>query len=128
MLDEHRPALVGVVEDDDVSRQAIARLLRLSGFDAALFDSAEAFIGSPPNRALLCLIVDVHLTGMSGIDLQQKLHSEGSEVPVVISTGDRADTVFERAHEAGCAGFLLKPFSAETLLSLLTSIARQSQH
>ena len=126
MVDERSPVLVAVIEDDQIARAALGRVLQVAGFEPALFDSAEAFISSQPNAALLCLIVDVQLTGMSGIDLQRKLHSEGSDVPIIVTTGNRADVIRERAHEAGCAAFLWKPFSAETLLSLLTSIARQS--
>ena len=125
-MDERRPAPVVVIEDDQIARAALGRVLQVGGFEPALFDSAEAFISSRPTGALLCLIVDVHLTGMSGIDLQRKLHSEGSDVPIIITTGDRADGIRERAQEAGCAAFLWKPFSAETILALLASIARQS--
>lgn len=125
MVHERSSAFVAVIEDDQIARAALGRVLQVGGFETAFFDSAEAFIASRPNAALLCLIVDVHLTGMSGIDLQRKLHSAGSDVPIIITTGDRADVIRERAREAGCAAFLWKPFSAETLLSLLASIARR---
>ena len=118
--------LVAVIEDDQIARAALGRLLQVAGFEPALFDSAEAFISSRPDAALLCLIVDVHLTGMSGIDLQRKLESEGSDVPVIVTTGNRTEVVRQRAEEAGCAAFLWKPFSAETLLSVLASIAGQT--
>ena len=127
MPKESRPSLVAVVEDDEASRSAIARLLQAGGFEPVLFDSAETFMASPPSLAWLCLIVDVHLTGMSGLDLQQELHSKGSEVPIIVTTGDRADVIREQARQAGCAAFLWKPFSAETILGLLASIARQSR-
>jgi FixJ family two-component response regulator len=122
MPHEPTPALVAVIEDDAIFRAALGRLLRVGGFEPALFDSAETFIASQPTREWLCLIVDVHLTGMSGIDLQRTLRSEGSEVPIIITTGDRADAIRERAEQAGCAAFLLKPFSADTLLPFLRSI------
>jgi FixJ family two-component response regulator len=73
------------------------------------------------------VIADVHLTGMSGIDLQERLCREGCEVPIVITTGDRAEVIRERAQRAGCAAFLWKPFSAETVLALLRSIALPSR-
>ena len=120
--DSRRPSLIAVIDDDEMSRRAIGRLLQLGGFDAALFDSAETFIMSPPERAPLCLIVDVHLTGMSGIDLQRKLHADGSHVPVVITTGDRSHVVRDQSLEAGCLAFLWKPFSADMILTLLASI------
>jgi CheY-like chemotaxis protein len=58
---------------------------------------------------------------MSGIDLQRRLRSEGCDVPVIVCTGDRADMTRERAQQAGCVAFLLKPYSAETLLPLVRS-------
>jgi FixJ family two-component response regulator len=81
MSDEQSPAHVAVIEDDDLERGALGRLLQAGGFEPELFESAETFIASPPTRSWLCLVVDVHLTGMSGIDLQRKLRAEGSEVP-----------------------------------------------
>jgi FixJ family two-component response regulator len=119
--DEGRPQLVAVIEDDAVARRALGRLLRAGGFDAALFGSAEAFMAS--QQAPLCLIVDVNLTGMSGLDLQKKLRSEGSNLPVIVTTGQRSDVIRERAQRAGCAAFLWKPFSADTILALVGSIA-----
>ena len=106
--------------------RALGRLLQAGGFEPALFDSAETFVASPRNRKWLCLIVDVQLTGMSGIDLQRQLRAAGCDVPVIIITGNRADTVREHAKQAGCAAFLWKPFSGETILSLLGSIARDA--
>jgi FixJ family two-component response regulator len=124
MPGEPTPALVAVIEDDAISRSALGRLLLSSGFEPALFNCAETFIVSQPTREWLCLIVDVHLTGMSGIDLQRRLRLEGSGVPIIITTGDRTDTIRETAQRSGCTAFLLKPFSAETLLPVLRSISR----
>jgi FixJ family two-component response regulator len=126
MVDEGGRTRVAIIEDDDIARGALGRLLKVGGFEPALFDSAEAFVASPPEREWLCLIVDVQLTGMSGIDLQRRLRSEGSAVPIVIVTANRADVVRERAQQVGCTAFLSKPFSGDTILSILDSIARQS--
>ena len=122
---EYSP-LVAVIEDDQVSRGALGRVLSAGGFEPALFDSVETFIASPPARTLFCVIADVHLAGMSGIDLQRKLQVEGSDLSVIIITANRARMVREQAEQAGCAAFLWKPFSAETLLSLLASIGQES--
>ena len=126
MLAEPRSGHVAVIEDDDIARSALGRLLQAGGFEPELFDSAESFIGVQPADPWLCLIVDVQLTGMSGIDLQERLRAEGSGVPVIVISGNRADTIRERAHLAGCAAFLLKPFSGNVILSLLGSIAEQA--
>jgi FixJ family two-component response regulator len=121
-------ALVAVIEDDEVARWALGRVLQAGGFEPALFESAEAFVAARHDRAPMCVIIDVHLTGMSGIELQHKLRGEGSVVPVIMTTGDRADSIRERAHQAGCAAFLWKPFTASTLLGLLGSIEREARH
>ncbi len=125
MMDQERPALVAVVEDDEIARAALGRVLQVGGFQTALYDSAEAFISSP-SAELLCLIVDVQLGGISGLELQTRLRSEGFEAPVIIVTSNRANAIRQRAEQAGCAAFLWKPFSAETLLALLASIRHQS--
>jgi len=123
MLDEEMPALVAVVEDDAPSRVAIGRLLRARGFEPALFHSAEEFIDAPPARSPLCLILDVNLGGMSGIDLQRHLRQRGSTLPIIVTTGRREEAIRDRAEATGCTAFLWKPFTATALLSLIDTIA-----
>lgn len=125
MVDDETPALIAVVEDDAPYRVAIGRLLRAGGFEPALFHSAEAFIDTPPARTPLCLILDVNLGGMSGIDLQRLLRKRGSAVPIIVTTGRREDAIRDRAEAAGCTAFLWKPFPATTLLALIDSIVGQ---
>src|SRR6187397_2727465 len=105
--------LVAIVEDDAIARNALGRLLNAGGFEPALFDSAEKFMAER-HREWLCVIADVQLTGMSGLDLQKTLQSEASPVPIIVITGHRADAVRERAEQAGCLAFLSKPFSGTT--------------
>jgi len=126
IVTEPRTRLVAVIEDDAVARTALGRLLRIGGFEVALFDSAETFIAAAARSPWLCLIVDVQLTGMSGIDLQHRLRSEGSDVPIIVLTGNRAAVVRERAERAGCLAFLSKPFSGTAILGMLGSIAEQA--
>jgi FixJ family two-component response regulator len=126
MSDEQSQPHVGVIEDDDLERGALGRLLQAGGFEPALFESAETFIASRQTRSWLCLVVDVHLTGMSGIDLQRKLRDEGSAVPIIITTGNKADAIRERAEQAGCIAFLWKPFSGDAFLALVEAIADQT--
>ena len=121
-----QPPLVVVVEDDDMLRAALGRLLRTSGFEPALFDSAEAFLATPLNRAPHCVILDVHLTGISGLDLQDRLRRQHSAVPVIVTTADGAQTIRERAEQGGCMAFVSKPFGGETILNALGSMARPS--
>ena len=115
---------VAVVEDDAIARNALGRLLNAGGFEPALFDSAETFMAER-HREWLCIIADVQLTGMSGIDLQRALRSEASSVPVIVITGHRADAVRERAEQAGCLAFLAKPFTGTAILSILDALSRQ---
>jgi FixJ family two-component response regulator len=122
-MQDPRGVQVAVIEDDDLERNALGRLLQAGGFEPALFESAETFIASRQNRKWLCLVVDVNLTGMSGIDLQRQLRAEGSEVPIIMTTGNRTDAILERADRAGCAAFLWKPFSADVILALVGLIA-----
>ena len=126
MLDLRNVGPVAVVEDDDEARNALGRLLHAGGFEAELLDSAETFMACRPERAWFCLIVDAQLPGMSGIDLQHRLRADGSKLPMIVITGNRAGAIRERAQQAGCEAFLLKPFSGHTLLALLGEIARQS--
>ena len=114
---------VAVVEDDQVSRQALGRLLMAGGFEAALFDSAESFIAAKPETSWLCVIVDVQLTGMSGLNLQQSLRATGSHVPIIITTGASNERIRESAEREGCMAFLWKPYSPDTILALLDSLA-----
>lgn len=125
MADDRCGRLVAVVEDDDSARSALGRLLEVGGFETALFDSAESFIASRPSHDCLCLVLDVHLAGMSGIELQRRLRAEGSQLPIVMVTGSRADIVRESAERTGCFAFLLKPFSGETIFGLLASLSGQ---
>ena len=122
-MDECGRGLVAVIEDDDLARTALGRLLDAAGFEHALFASAEAFLASKRERGWICLIVDVQLTGMSGIDLQWTLRSEGSKAPVIIITAKATEAIRERAEQAGCAGFLTKPFQGDTILALLESLS-----
>ena len=127
MSNARAAGLVAVVEDDDNAKTALGRLLDAAGFEPALFKSAEAFLASKPDREWSCLIVDVQLPGMSGIDLQRKLRSEGSKAPVIVITAHGSDAIRERAEQAGCAAFLTKPFNGDSILALLASLASRSR-
>ena len=102
---------------------ALGRLLQADGFQPALFDSAETFIAAELNYAPLCVIVDMHLPGISGVDLQDRLRRQHSAVPVIVMAADTTQSVRERAERNGCAAFLSKPFSADAIMSLLASLA-----
>jgi FixJ family two-component response regulator len=115
--------LVAVVEDDPASQKTLARVLRAGGYEAALYASAEEFISSPPQSSPIGLLLDVHLSGMSGLDLQRRLRSEGSTIPVIIITAFDDARSREQAESAGCVAYLRKPCEAETILMLLRRLA-----
>jgi FixJ family two-component response regulator len=124
MVQQTTHGLVGVVEDDHSTRTAIARLLQVAGFEPALFESAEAFLdNAPPESALLCVIVDVQLGGMSGVDLQCRLRASGCRLPILMMTAHCDRAIRDRAVRNGCEAFLSKPFAADILLDALASIA-----
>jgi len=115
--------VVAVVEDDAPARTALGRLLLAAGFEPALFESAEAYIDASPAPA--CVIVDVRLPGMSGIELQQRLRAAGIPPPIIVTTASHEATIRERAQQNGCAGFFLKPVQARALIDTIASLANR---
>ena len=113
--------LVVLIDDDAGERTALDRVLKAGGFAAATYASAEEFVASPPIEHPVCLVLDVHLEGMSGLDLQELLKAEGSRVPVIIITASDDKRTRERAAEAGCIAFLRKPFEGRRLLDVVRS-------
>jgi FixJ family two-component response regulator len=116
------PPLVAIVEDDPATLKALGRVLRAGGFETAAYSSAEAFLASPPSRAPACLLVDVQLGGMSGLDLQRDLRARGSTVPVIVMTAFEDRHVRSEAYRIGCAGCVDKGDDIDVLLKLLRSI------
>lgn len=111
--------LVVVIEDDLASQKTLTRVLRAGGYAAATYASAEEFLASPPRSAPIGLLLDVHLGGMSGLDLQRRLKKEGSTLPVIIITAFDDARSREQAERLGCVAYLRKPCAAETILALL---------
>jgi len=111
--------LVVVIEDDPASQKTLARVLRAGGYEAAIYSSAEQFLASPPRTTPIGLLLDVHLGGMSGLELQQRLREEGSTMPVIIVTAFDDPRGREQAERLGCVAYLHKPCEAETILALL---------
>jgi FixJ family two-component response regulator len=111
--------LVVVIEDDPASQRTIARVLRAGGYEAVIYGSAEEYLSSPPQSPPIGMLLDVHLGGMSGLDLQRRLRSEGATIPVIIITAFDDARSRERAERLGCVAYLRKPCEAETILALL---------
>jgi FixJ family two-component response regulator len=110
---------IAIVDDDASVREAIQALLKASGFCAEAFLSAEDFLRSDRLSDATCLILDVQLRGMSGMQLQEHLSALGSSIPIIIVTAFPGNR--QRALAAGALGFLDKPFHKEELLRYVRS-------
>jgi FixJ family two-component response regulator len=108
--------LISVVDDDEAFRQATANLLKASGFAAERFSSAEEFLASPRVNETGCLILDLQMQGMSGLELQCHLARENRQIPIIFITARGCAEAREEAMRAGAVDFLPKPFSEEALL------------
>jgi FixJ family two-component response regulator len=116
------PQKVYVVDDDAAHLRAFARLLRVSGFDVETFASAEDFLDRTNPRAANCLVLDIHLGGMSGIELAHRLMEDRVLLPIIFVTGERSDGLEQDAQNAGGAAYLQKPVSAKVLMETITRV------
>ena len=114
--------LVSIVDDDPSMSRMLCRAIKAAGLSVDAFGSAEEFLDSEASRASVCLILDVNLPGMSGLELQQHLNASRLEVPIIFMSAQADEATQLRALEAGAVGFLRKPFSIESLLATLRSI------
>jgi FixJ family two-component response regulator len=122
------PATVFVVDDDEAVRDSLALLLRSVELAVATFSSANEFLDSYDPAAPGCLILDVRLPGMSGLELQQRLADDGADLPIVFITGHGDVPMAVRAMRRGAVDFLQKPFSDQELLDRVQqALAEQSQ-
>jgi FixJ family two-component response regulator len=111
--------LVAIVEDDAATRESLVRLLRASGYTTAAFASAEEFLQSAIVGSAVGLVLDIHLGGMSGIELRRYLLAAGSTIPVVFITGRDNEATRVEALAVGCVDYLQKPFESSRLISAL---------
>jgi FixJ family two-component response regulator len=108
-------SLVSVVDDDESVRESLPDLLREFGFAVRAFSSAEEFLSSDAAGETRCLILDIAMPGMSGLDLQQELQRSGWTIPVVFITAQKDKVIQDRVFKQGAATVLLKPFSDAAL-------------
>jgi FixJ family two-component response regulator len=107
--------IVSIVDDDASVRAAMQSLLRSLGFVAFVFESAEDFLRSPRVDDSSCVITDVQMPGMSGLDLQDRLIAQGSRIPVILITAFPEQSIRSRAQAGGALGLLEKPFAGRAL-------------
>jgi len=112
--------VISLIDDDAFVRRATENLLLSLGFEVATFESAEAFLESGRIDDTSCLIVDVQMPGMTGLDLQQRLIDLGKRVPTIFITAFWSEHARTHAIEAGAVGFLGKPFGEESLIECLS--------
>ena len=115
--------VVLVVDDDAMMLKSVARLLRQLGYASVLFPSAEAFANHSDFDGVICVLLDINLGDVSGIELRLRLKAAGSSVPVIYMTGNDSPAVRTAALQSGCLAYLTKPFSAKSLREPLDEIA-----
>ena len=113
--------LISIIDDDESVRRTTVRLIESFGFRAAAFESAELFLGSGQLRDTACLIVDVQMPGMNGLQLQSQLAAVGCRIPIIFITAYDDKESYRRAMQAGAIAFLGKPFGDEQLLQTIHS-------
>ena len=114
----HGEAWVGIVDDDASVRTALARALRSHGIRAETFASGEEYLQRSVAGAPECIVLDIHLGGMSGFELQDVLTSQGAGPPIIFITG-HDDLLSQRSRIESASGYLRKPFATSALLALL---------
>ena len=115
--------MISIVDDDHSVREATRSLLRSHGYAVATFASAEEFLQSGLVRDISCLISDVRMAGLSGLELQRLLIDAGHRIPIIFMTAFPEEGARAAALEGGAHGFLTKPFSEHSLLSCLEQSA-----
>ena len=118
-----QPKVIVVVDDNSGFLKSVARLLTVHGFSARTFSSAEALLDNNDLRTAGCLLLDIHLGGVSGIELQRQLKASGSTCPVIFMTAIDDDATRKEATDAGCIAYLRKPFAPQLLLDAIRQAA-----
>jgi FixJ family two-component response regulator len=113
---------VGVVDDDESVRESIASLMESAGYRVEGFASADQLLARPSLPEIECLILDVCMPGMDGLELQSRLAAAGRRIPIVFVTAHADQRTRERAMKAGAAAVLQKPFSCQALLDVTRAV------
>jgi FixJ family two-component response regulator len=111
--------MISIVDDSESVREATKRLLRSHGYGAATFASAEDFLQSDQVNDTSCLITDVQMPGLSGVELQSRLIAQGNRMPIIFVTASTEEKTRAHALKAGGIGFLTKPFNVDRLIECI---------
>lgn len=119
---------VAVVDDDPSFCRALGRLLRASGFEVLLYSNAEEFLSRPAGESPDCAVLDIHMPGISGVELRQRLLATGSSTPVIFVTAHDEPAIRREAEAAGCAASFRKPVRGTALVAAIrAAVAPPSQ-
>jgi len=118
--------LISIVDDDDFFRNSLDNLIRSVGFRAQGFSSAEAFLNSDQVRETACLILDVRMPGMSGLELQRQMVAANWRIPIIFVTSYADGDEQAQALEAGAVDYLYKPFQEENLINAIEVALKHS--
>lgn len=111
-----KTGIIAIVDDDEPLREALGSVMKAAGFATNTFATAEEFLESTTQQETACLILDVRLPGMSGIELQQRLADADSTVPIIFVTAHGDASLRDLVMKSGAAGFLNKPVRSDALL------------
>lgn len=111
--------LICIIDDDDSLRAALVGLVRSVGYEARGFESAEAFLQSGALDACACVVTDIQMPGMTGVELKEHLSAQEIDLPVIMITGRPDPSLEGKARAAGAVGFMKKPFDASDLIRYL---------
>ena len=119
--------LVAIVDDDKSIRNATSDLLKAAGFTPAAFEDAESFLGWPTRASVACMVADMRMPGMSGLELYEALVAAGHAIPTVIITAHPEELTQSRARAAGICCYLSKPFAPDELLECVGEALARSR-
>jgi FixJ family two-component response regulator len=115
--------LISIVDDDPSVRRALGRLVKVAGYSVETFASASEFLDSSASDRTACLVLDIHLNGMSGFDLEERLMAKRVAIPIIFITAHDDVATRERIRRSGAAGYLAKPFDGQALLDVIGKVA-----
>jgi FixJ family two-component response regulator len=118
----YRVRNIVVIDDNPGMLRGLTRLLSARGFRVQTFTSAESFLQGSANANADCLLLDIHLSGISGIELQRQLTSSGTDIPVIFMTAIDSEATRQEAFDAGCIAYLKKPFRGQLLFDAISKI------
>lgn len=116
--------MITIIDDDESVRLAAESLVRSLGLGTSVFASAEAFLTSPERHRTACVITDVQMPGMSGLDLQVRLRTEGDRLPLIFITAFPEERIRTQVEAAGAIGFLAKPFGGDEMIRCIDDALR----